>query len=331
LSEHHRLTGHASDAIASARKVSVIADELGDVPLKVTANYYLGTAHFTAGDYIEAGTHLQDTIRLLDGDLGRERFGLAGFPVVMARVFWVWGLAERGCFDEGIAIGHEAVQLAQTLNHPYSLAFAFRALGYLYGIMGDFRHAVPFLEQGLALCREWNLKFVTPTLMEMLGYVHALSGRRSEGIELLEQATSAGEAIGFKMFLIPTIIRLGEAQLLAGSPEKSFELAGRALTLARADGQRGHEAWALRLLGEIEAQASHNAGEGHYREALALATERGLRPLIAHCHLGLGKLARRAGQPSKAREEFAAATTMWREMDVRFWFEQAEAELRQLG
>jgi tetratricopeptide (TPR) repeat protein len=187
------------------------------------------------------------------------------------------------------------------------------------------------LEQGLALCREWNLKFVSPTLMEMLGYVHALSGRRSEGIELLRQAMSAGEAIGFKMFLIPMIAHLGEAHLLAGRPEKSIELAERSLALARADGQRGQEAWALRLLGEIETQASRGVAEGYYWEALALATELGLRPLMAHCHLGLGKLARQAGQPSKARDEFAAATTMWREMDVRFWFEQAEAELRQLG
>ena len=65
-------------------------------------------------------------------------------------------------------------------------------------------------------------------------------------------------------------------------------------------------------------------------KALTLATELGLRPLMAHCHLGLGKLAWHAGQPAKARDEFGAATTMWREMDVRFWFEQAEAELRQL-
>jgi tetratricopeptide (TPR) repeat protein len=201
----------------------------------------------------------------------------------------------------------------------------------LYGIMGDFRHAVPFLEQGLAVCREWNLKFVSPTLMEMLGYVHALSGRRSEGIALLDQAMSGGETIGFNMFPIPTIIHLGEAHLLAGAREKSLGLTERALTLARKDGQRGHESWALRLLGEIEAHMGRGTAEGHYRQALASATEPGLRPLMAHCHLGLGKLARQAGQPEQAREQFAAATTMWREMDVRFWFEQAEAELRQLG
>ena len=225
MSEHHRLTGHSRDAIASALRVEAIANELDEVALAVAAKYYLGTAYFTAGDHVQAGTHLDSTIQLLGGELGRERFGLAGFPVVMARVFWVWGLAERGNFDQGIAVGHEAVQLAQNLNHPYSLAFAFRALGHVYAIMGDFRHAIPFLEQGIVLCREWNLKFIAPTLMEMLGYVQTLSGRRSEGIDLLQQALSAGEAIGFKMFLTPMIVHLGEAQLLSGEPEKARELA----------------------------------------------------------------------------------------------------------
>ena len=63
---------------------------------------------------------------------------------------------------------------------------------------------------------------------------------------------------------------------------------------------------------------------------MALSKELDLRPLNAHCHLGLGKLAKLTGQSLKAREDFAIATAMWREMDVRFWFEQAEAEMRQL-
>ena len=53
-----------------------------------------------------------------------------------------------------------------------------------------------------------------------------------------------------------------------------------------------------------------------------------MRPLVAHCRLGLGKLYGRTGQREQAREHLIAATTMYREMDMRFWLEQAEAELR---
>ena len=53
----------------------------------------------------------------------------------------------------------------------------------------------------------------------------------------------------------------------------------------------------------------------------------GMRPLVAHCHLGLGKLSRRTGKQDQAREHLTTATTMYREMDMTYWLEQAEAEI----
>ena len=62
-------------------------------------------------------------------------------------------------------------------------------------------------------------------------------------------------------------------------------------------------------------------------EARALAEPRGMRPLVAHCHLGLGKLYRRAGKSEQAHEHLTTATTMYREMDMTYWLEQAEAQV----
>jgi hypothetical protein len=87
----------------------------------------------------------------------------------------------------------------------------------------------------------------------------------------------------------------------------------------------------LRLLGDIAAHPDRfevDAAEAHYRQARALAEELGLRPLLAHCHLGLAKLYRRTDKSEQAQEHLTTATTMYREMDMRFWLEQAEAELR---
>jgi hypothetical protein len=47
-----------------------------------------------------------------------------------------------------------------------------------------------------------------------------------------------------------------------------------------------------------------------------------MRPLVAHCHLGLAKLSRRTGKREQAQEHLTTATTMYREMDMRFWLEQ---------
>jgi hypothetical protein len=70
---------------------------------------------------------------------------------------------------------------------------------------------------------------------------------------------------------------------------------------------------------------------GHYRQAMRLAGELEMRPLVAHCHLGLGKLYRRTGKARKAQEYLATATTMYGEMDMQFWLAQAEAEMRALA
>ena len=101
--------------------------------------------------------------------------------------------------------------------------------------------------------------------------------------------------------------------------------------MARESGQRSGEAGALHLLGEASVcDNSPEHAEGHYREALALAMELEMRPLVARCHHGLGKLYLRASQPDQARDQLTAATTMYREMDMRFWLEKASAEMRQL-
>jgi tetratricopeptide (TPR) repeat protein len=71
--------------------------------------------------------------------------------------------------------------------------------------------------------------------------------------------------------------------------------------------------------------------EDHYRQALVLANGLGMRPLVAQCHLGLGKLYRRTGKHEQAREHLTTATTMYRNMGMTYWLGQAETEMRERG
>jgi tetratricopeptide (TPR) repeat protein len=71
--------------------------------------------------------------------------------------------------------------------------------------------------------------------------------------------------------------------------------------------------------------------EAHYSQAFALADELGMRPLQAHCHLGLGTLYTKIGQREQAQTALSTAIEMYRAMDMTFWLPQAEAALAQVG
>ena len=254
---------------------------------------------------------------------------LTEVPASGAHNYWALALAERGEFDEGIAHGQEAIRLAEVADHPFSLVLACWGLAHLYSLRGELNHAVRLLERGLALSRESNLTVLSPRVRGSVGSVYARLERIPEGLSLLHQALKSMEALGIGGYHSLLVAHVGEVYLLDGRLEEALACGGRALALTRQRGERGFEAWALRLLAEVASYRDPpdiQTTEDHYRRAMALADELGMRPLGAHCHLGLGKLYRRTADRATAREHMTIAATMYRTMDMRFWLEQAEGE-----
>jgi tetratricopeptide (TPR) repeat protein len=163
--------------------------------------------------------------------------------------------------------------------------------------------------------------------MTTLAFVYAQMGRGGEGVTLLEQALCTLESRGLTSHHSLGVLRLGEGYLLAGRSAEARPLAERAQMLTREYGERGYEAWALRLTGDVlshEDQLDVEAADRHYCQALALSAGLEMRPLVAHCHLGLGKLYRRTGKHTQAQEHLTVATTMYRDMGMTYWLERLE-------
>jgi tetratricopeptide (TPR) repeat protein len=205
-------------------------------------------------------------------------------------------------------------------------------LGRLEGLRGEFIRAITLLERAVALSHEWDIAYLTPIALAALGHAHACSGRVEEGVSWLQQALGGYASAGIGYLRSMSMVQLGEAHLLAGRVEEAWDFGTRAVALARERGERGHEAWAHRLLGEIASQRDCSdvaLAEAHYATSTALALELGMRPLVAHCRFGLGKLHGRAGD-RWVTEHLTTAMSLFHDMGMQFWFEKAEAEMQAL-
>jgi tetratricopeptide (TPR) repeat protein len=206
-------------------------------------------------------------------------------------------------------------------------------MGLLCLRQGDLLRALPRLERAVRICQDTNLPRFFPLMAAALGAAYTPGGRIADAIPLLTQAmeqTAAPEPVAFQALCS---LSLGEAQLLAGCLEEAQALAERALAFAREHQERGNQAYALHLLGEIAVRhepPENEPAEAHYRQALALADALGMRPLQAHCHRSLGMLYATTGQREQACTELSTAVDLYQAMEMTFWLPQTEAALAQV-
>jgi tetratricopeptide (TPR) repeat protein len=236
-------------------------------------------------------------------------------------------LAERGEFAEAAIQGNEAVQIAEATNHPFSLSAAYFAVGHLHLRKGAIDKAISLLEHDLELCRTWSIHQNIPRVAAALGCTYAAAGRAGEALPLLDLVNARARHPA-------TLVHLHQGYLLIGKLGESLSLASEALDLSRRHGERSYEALVLYVLGEIALNANPvdvDKAEDHYHQALALADGLKMRPLVAHCHVGLGKLYQRAGNLEQPKLHLTNGVAMMREMEMGLWLEQAEAELKELG
>jgi class 3 adenylate cyclase len=326
-------TSAYDQAIAASERVLALATAGGEVVQQALTHYSLGLAYHARGDYPRAVAYYRQTMVALEGARRYERFGALFSPAVLARADLAAVHAELGTFPEGRAVGDDGLRIAEAIDSPSSLMQASWGRGVVSLVQGDLQGALPLLERAVSVCQEMDLPVYFAYFAEALGAAYTLAGRVAEAVPLLTRAVEQSRVLDVRVQEARCHIALGEAQLQAGRPQEAHALAEQALTLARARQERSHEAYALRLFGEIKARrepSEHEQVETHYYQALALADELGMRPLQAHCHLGLGTLYAMIGQQEPARSELSTAVQLYRAMEMTFWLPQAEAALAQV-
>jgi class 3 adenylate cyclase/tetratricopeptide (TPR) repeat protein len=335
MTNSYSLLGELDEARASGTRALSIAQGLGNLELGVVATTYLEQAHYFLGDYARVVNLATENLRALSAD--RTFQYLDALPSVDDRYWLVMSLAELGRFTEAAECGADGIRLAGPTQHQhaYALVQAQRAAARLYLVKGVWAKARTLLEQVVTMARTANLGFFLPDAIAASAWALAQLGEADEAVARIregEQLLKSHAASGLVGRLGSGYHALGRATLLLGQLDQARDLGDRAVEFSPQ--QRGFAAYATHLLGDIAFQRDRTVAESAetpYRQALALAESRGMRPLVAHCHLGLGKLYHRTDKHEQAQEHLATATTMYGEMGMTYWLEKADAEVTNLG
>jgi predicted ATPase/class 3 adenylate cyclase len=296
--------GDVNEGVVSGTRALEIAARLEDSWLREIATYHLAEAHYHRGDYARAVELMSDNLAALATDLASESLGERHTRLMLAawnRSYLLLSLAALGRFGEASQYAAEAINLDEATYDASVIGFAYTVAADLHSEKGEWATAASLFERAGAVFRSGNVSVLLPLAVSFSAPVLAYLGNTTEALNRLREGECLiqGAAVGARG---DAYYRLGFACLLLGKLDESQHLARRALELLSQS--LGRRAYALRLLGDIATHPDRfdaERGEGSYREALALAEPRGMRPLVAHCHLGLGKLYRRTGKRSRRR------------------------------
>jgi DNA-binding SARP family transcriptional activator/predicted ATPase len=333
MANAHTRLNDPDQALVSGARALEIAERLGDLRLRVLATTYLVQAHYYRGEHARVVDLAMANIAALPADWAHEFFGASQPISVNDRFRLLCSLAHLGRFAEAARHAAEAIRLAEATHHAYTLALACHAASMLHMNTGDWARALALIDRQIAVLKAGSIVGELPLALAYsarclahLGDASQALGRLRETQRLLEsRSAGAMPESGWVWY------SLGRASLLIGRLDEARRLAEHAVESP--SGRTDFVPAVLHLLGDVAIHPDAfdaSRGETFYRQALALAEPRGMRPLVAHCHLGLGTLHARTGKREQAAEYLETATAMYRDMDIRYWLEQAEAEARKL-
>lgn len=288
--------GDLVGAVEAGERALVLAERQSDPDAKAWAAMMLARSRYGRGDYERAMGHARQALDLL-----HEGHGLGPhedyvkFTRVNGRIWLVLCLAELGRFDEAAVLGQEATDMARGMNEPEELIFAAHGVGRMHLIQGNPDVAVEALEPALTMCKSAEFPIYVPRIASCLGAAYASLGRTDEALVLLEEAVrqAAASNLTFGHSLVLSIF--GRVCQLAGRQDEAITHAHDAIDLARASGERGNEAWAWCLLGDLVSDGNAIAprieeAHNHYHTALMIGQDLGMRPLQSQCLNGLSRL-----------------------------------------
>jgi predicted ATPase len=327
--------GELCQAQALAEQLLAVPQPQHDPARQIGGHNALGLSLFVRGELMPARTHLEHVLTHYDPQqphtlafLYGQDPGVVGLTHA-AVVLWMLGYPEQA-----VQRSQEALSLARTLAHPFSLAFTLAQVAFLHQLRREYAEARALAEEVITLAATQGFPLLVAAGTIQQGWARVWQEHDAEGIAQMSQGIAAWRATGAALHLPRALATLAEAQAQAGRIEDGLTVLAEAFRLVEAHEERYYAAELHRLMGTLLLRRSidhHAEAEPCFHQALAIARQQQARLLELRATVSLGRLWHQQGQHDAARRMLTEVcgwfTEGWDTVDLQ----EAKTLLEKLG
>ncbi len=285
-----------------AQNLLTLAGSRGEDGPLLQAHHAAWATAFSRGDLHEACFHASEGIRLYDRH--RHASNAANYgnhdAGVCARLFLARASALQGRTEDAIRASDEAVALARTLEHPFSLALAHVFAAAVAQACRQTDRVRTHAEAAGAIARDQDFRLLLAWSAAFEGWAAAVAGNHEEGIGLIVDAIAEARAAGSDQFLPHLAGLAADAYLMDGNTADGLKSVDDGLGIGARTGERFWTPELLRLRGELhvaqDPQCATTAAEHAFREAIENARSQGAILLAVRAAVSLGYLLQGVGR-----------------------------------
>jgi predicted ATPase len=300
-------SGRLSEADAHADELLGLAQRLGADDLVLEGHHANWSTSLWCGELAAADVHSQKGISRYDCTRHHAlAFTFSGHdPGVCAHGTRAINMALLGFLQQAMQLSAEAVTLARSLSHPYSLALAMWHGAIVFQVGRQRRSCHDLATELLKLSQEHDFPMMRGAGMFFLGWAAADGGQLEQGIPLMEQGLAIFLA-GRRVTRPYMLAVLASAKADLGKQGEGLELLENALASTEVSGERWWQAELHRLRGRLlVARGQHDEGEACFRQAIEVSRGQRARTLELRAATSLARLWTDGGRNAEARELLA--------------------------
>ena len=311
---YYLLCADLQTAHALSEQLLDFTQQAQDTAMLMTTHQVLGATLYHRGAVASAYTYDAQGIALYDAQQHRTSAFLYGEDSgVICHSHAAWELWYLGSPDQGLAQSQQAVALAQQIDHPFSLGFAWGMTAMFHQFRREVRAAQERAEAAISLTTEQGFPYWMTVGAMLRGWALAHQGQAQEGIEQITQGLLTYRATGAELLRPYFLALLAEAHGVSGQPEAGLPVLTEALALVDTTGERWCEPELYRLKGALLLQQhADNQAEAErcFRHAIAIAQTQQAKSLELRATTSLARLWQQQGKRREAYD-FLAPVYHW--------------------